>query len=78
MRKVTLVINYNLPLKINIDDKSKAREIDLETYLHWVGRTGRFGDRGIAINLVDQKRDLDLIEKIQEYYKNEIKCIETN
>lgn len=78
MRKVTLVINYNLPLKINNDDKSKAREIDLETYLHRVGWTGRFGDRGIAINLVDQKRDLDLIEKIQEYYKNEIKCIETN
>ena len=53
MRKVTLVINYNLPLKINNDDKTKLREIDLETYLHRVGRTGRFGDRGIAINLVD-------------------------
>ncbi len=53
MRKVTLVINYNLPLKINNDDKTKQREIDLETYLHRVGRTGRFGDRGIAINLVD-------------------------
>lgn len=78
MRKVTLVINYNLPLKINNDDKTKQREIDLETYLHRVGRTGRFGDRGIAINLVDQKRDLDLIEKIQEYYKNEIKCLEIN
>ena len=78
MRKVTLVINYNLPLKINNDDKTKLREIDLETYLHRVGRTGRFGDRGIAINLVDQKRDLDLIEKIQEYYKNEIKCLEVN
>lgn len=53
MRKVTLVINYNLPLKINNDDKTKLREIDLETYLHRVGRTGRFGDWGIAINLVD-------------------------
>lgn len=64
MRKVTLVINYNLPLKINKDDKDKTREIDLETYLHRVGRTGRFGDKGIAINLVEQRRDLDLIEKI--------------
>lgn len=79
MRKVTLVINYNLPLKINKEEeKTKSREIDLETYLHRVGRTGRFGDRGIAINLVDQKRDLDLIEKIKEYYKNDIKCIEVN
>lgn len=74
MRKVTLVVNYNLPL--NIYPNERKREIDLETYLHWVGRTGRFGDKGIAINLIEENRDLELIEKIQDYYKNEIKRLE--
>ena len=44
MRKVTLVINFELPLKIFEDKSIKGREVDLETYLHRVGRTGRFGD----------------------------------
>lgn len=63
MRKVTLVVNYNLPLKII--ENEKTREIDLETYLHWVGRTGRFGDKGIAINLIEERKDLDLVHKIE-------------
>lgn len=54
MRKVTLVVNYSLPLKFFDDKTAHRREIDFETYLHRVGRTGRFGDRGIAINLVDK------------------------
>lgn len=74
MRKVTLVVNYNLPLKIF--ENERKREIDLETYLHRVGRTGWFGDRGIAINFVEQGKDMDLIEKIQDYYKNDIKMLE--
>ncbi len=75
MRKVTLVINYSLPLKYKIDKSDNAREVDLETYLHRVGRTGRFGDHGIALNLVDGKRDQVLIQSIQDHYKNEIKEI---
>ena len=59
MRKVTLVVNYSLPLKFdNSDFKDKKWEVDYETYLHWVGRTGRFGDWGICINLVDSNKDL--------------------
>lgn len=76
MRKVTLVVNYNLPLKIL--ENEKTRMIDLETYLHRVGRTGRFGDKGIAINLIEENKDLDLIHKIEEYYKNSIETLEEN
>ena len=61
MRKVTLVVNYNLPLMFHDFKNNKSREVDLETYLHRVGRTGRFGDVGIAINFVDEHKDLDLI-----------------
>lgn len=52
MRKVTLVINYELPLKFYDKKEDFKREVDTEIYLHRVGRTGRFGDEGIAINLV--------------------------
>jgi ATP-dependent RNA helicase DDX19/DBP5 len=75
MRKVTLVINYSLPLKFHEDKNNKSREIDLETYLHRVGRTGRFGDQGIALNFVDAIKDISLIQNIQDFYKNEIRDI---
>jgi ATP-dependent RNA helicase DDX19/DBP5 len=57
--QISLVINYDLPLDAN----SKPEP---ETYLHRIGRSGRFGRAGIAINFVDDdksKRDLKYIEK---------------
>ena len=75
MRKVTLVVNYSLPLKFFDDKTAHRREVDFETYLHRVGRTGRFGDRGIAINLVDKEKDSELIKQIQDHYKNNIREI---
>ena len=46
LRNVCLVINADLPKKYlkNVPD--------YHTYLHRIGRTGRFGDVGIALNLV--------------------------
>lgn len=43
---VTLVVNYDLPIM------HRSREPDYESYLHRIGRTGRFGRRGVAINFV--------------------------
>ena len=45
-RSVTLVINIGIPYKYN--DKTT----DCETYLHRIGRTGRMGDVGIALNII--------------------------
>lgn len=42
---VTMVINYDLPL-------TRDNTPDFETYLHRIGRTGRFGKSGVAINFV--------------------------
>ena len=42
MDHVNLVINIGLPK-------------DTETYLHRVGRTGRFGTFGVAVTLIDSK-----------------------
>jgi superfamily II DNA/RNA helicase len=43
---VSLVINYDMPTM------DASQQPDFETYLHRIGRTGRFGRRGVAINLV--------------------------
>jgi len=44
--QVTLVINYELPVNYHSGD------VDMETYIHRVGRTGRFGLKGVSVNLV--------------------------
>lgn len=40
----------------------------METYLHRVGRTGRYGDKGIALNIVESERDAEQIQLIKEQY----------
>lgn len=65
--QISLVINFDLPL----DAGGKPEP---ETYLHRIGRSGRFGRAGIAINFVDDeksKRDLKFIEK---HFAKEIKA----
>lgn len=59
--QVMLVINYDLPLDSN-------NKVDAETYLHRIGRSGRFGRKGIAINFVaDEKSKTDL-KALQSFF----------
>ena len=68
-KSVKLVINFDLPVK-----KSREGEIepDYETYLHRIGRTGRFGTKGIGINLCCGRRDLEILKNIEKYYNTNI------
>jgi ATP-dependent RNA helicase DDX19/DBP5 len=50
-----MVVNYDLPL-MNERIKGADERPDLETYIHRIGRTGRFGRKGISINFVHDKR----------------------
>ena len=58
INKVTLVINYDLPKNI-------------ENYLHRIGRSGRFGKRGTAINFITQ-RDFHILREIEAHYSIKI------
>lgn len=59
VHQVGLVINYELPSR-------------KENYIHRIGRSGRFGRRGIAINLVSNSEVSYLLE-IQKYYQTQVK-----
>ena len=61
---VTIVVNYDLPF---IFDNGKHLP-DPETYLHRIGRCGRFGRRGIAINFLENEQDAAWLEAIEHHY----------
>jgi len=46
---LTLVVNFDVPFEKDHEGFYKAAK---ETYLHRIGRTGRFDTRGLAINLI--------------------------
>ena len=66
---VKLVINYDLPIK---KTRNGDYEPDCETYLHRIGRTGRFGTKGIALNLCCGKKDMEIIMSLEKYYNTKV------
>ena len=58
VQQVSVVINYDIPSKV-------------ESYIHRIGRSGRYGRKGVAINFVtyyDRKR----MTNIEQYYNTEL------
>ncbi|WVR08604.1 ATP-dependent RNA helicase eIF4A [Kwoniella sp. DSM 27419] len=58
VQQVSLVINYDLPA-------SK------ENYIHRIGRGGRFGRKGVAINFVTTE-DVKMLREIETYYNTQV------
>lgn len=58
---VSMVVNYDLP----VDKDGKA---DPSTYLHRIGRTGRFGRVGVSISFVHDRQSYIVLEAIREYF----------
>lgn len=71
VEQVTLVVNFDLPM----DQNGRA---DCETYLHRIGRTGRFGKIGLAINLVDGSRAMNLLKQIEDHFGRKIIKLDTD
>ncbi|KAL8889905.1 MAG: hypothetical protein Q9205_003021 [Flavoplaca limonia] len=64
VQSVSLVINYDLP-----DMAPHAHHrADTQTYLHRIGRTGRFGRIGVSISLISGQRDLMIMNEIENYF----------
>ncbi|KAJ0076182.1 hypothetical protein Patl1_33563 [Pistacia atlantica] len=64
VQQVSLVINYDLPTQP-------------ENYLHRIGRSGRFGRKGVAINFVTKDDDRMLFD-IQKFYNVVIEELPSN
>ena len=64
VQQVEVVINFDIPKYI-------------ETYIHRIGRSGRFGRKGIAINLVTEE-EFEKLKKIQNFYSTEISPLPVN
>jgi ATP-dependent RNA helicase UAP56/SUB2 len=63
--EVEFVINYDVPVLRN---RNGSRSGDAETYLHRIGRAGRFGTKGIAITLLDSDVDKDYFDEIIDHF----------
>jgi len=64
--QVTLVINFDIPSKRN--EETGAWVPDRATYLHRIGRSGRFGRSGIAINLVHDSNSRAALDDFRQYF----------
>lgn len=56
---VSMVINYDIPMKGMGDGVH-----DTETYLHRIGRTGRFGRVGVSITFISDKKSYNALHAI--------------
>jgi len=64
VQQVSLVINYDIPSNV-------------ENYIHRIGRSGRFGRKGVSINFVTDD-DIKLQKTIEQFYNTQIDELPTN
>jgi superfamily II DNA/RNA helicase len=64
VQQVSTVINFDLPK-------------DIHTYIHRIGRSGRWGRKGMGVNFVT-KRDIRKLREIESYYSTEITELPNN
>lgn len=64
VQQVSLVICYDLPT-------------NRELYIHRIGRSGRFGRKGVAINFV-REEDVRLLRDIEQFYSTQIDEMPSN
>lgn len=68
MHNLGMVINFDLP----------TGSMEVETYTHRCGRTGRFGCGGVTLSLVATSQNLALIEQVNSQYGGDIKPLPTS
>jgi superfamily II DNA/RNA helicase len=67
VRQVALVINFDLPDVFDCRSAS-TDQIKLADYLHRIGRSGRWGRKGVAINLIATASDRTRKSIIEQHY----------
>jgi ATP-dependent RNA helicase UAP56/SUB2 len=74
IERINLAINYDMPDSPanpgGSDKDSIAQAAD--TYLHRVGRAGRFGTKGVAISFVSSERDEQVLKAIEARFEKKV------
>jgi ATP-dependent RNA helicase DDX19/DBP5 len=70
--EVQIVINFDVPIMMGFTQEEKQG--DPENYLHRIGRTGRFGTKGLAITIYDREVDEIYLNQILDHYNMKDKC----
>ncbi|KAF2199476.1 DEAD-domain-containing protein [Delitschia confertaspora ATCC 74209] len=87
VESVTMVINYVcsfsrlqacLVLTYVLQDvpTDQMGRADPETYLHRIGRTGRFGRVGVALTFVHDRKSWQALKEIAEYFKMDLVSVD--
>jgi superfamily II DNA/RNA helicase len=64
IQQVSIVINFDIPK-------------DIHTYIHRIGRSGRWGRKGTAINFIT-RRDIVKMKELESYYNTQINELPNN
>lgn len=56
IERINVAINYDLPA-------------DADSYLHRVGRAGRFGTKGLSISFVSSEQDQEVLKAIEKRFE---------
>jgi superfamily II DNA/RNA helicase len=64
IQQVSIVINFDMPKCVH-------------TYLHRIGRSGRWGRKGVGINFIT-RRDISKIKEIEQHYHTQIAELPAN
>lgn len=62
IERVNMVVNFDMPS-------------DIETYFHRIGRTGRFGTYGVAVNFMEES-DITFVEQLETHMGHAIRRLE--
>jgi len=69
LETISLVINFHVPTD------RQGSKVDFETYLHRIGRSGRFGRRGCAFNLYADDVERSRLDEIERHFNHDIQEI---
>jgi translation initiation factor 4A len=64
IQQVSIVVNFDIPKCVN-------------TYLHRIGRSGRWGRKGVGINMIT-RRDVAKLKEIEQHYATQISELPAN
>lgn len=67
IERVNIVINYDMP------ETDEMHGNGADTYLHRVGRAGRFGTKGLGITFIASPADSEVLNQVQERFDVDIK-----